>query len=163
MAIGNLHLLEFIQNSPLAQDLTPPDCEILEKIMGIRRISVGDTVIREGETDHTLYVVAEGQVKVTEAAAKGDKLVLHILKPGDLCGEMGFVDGAPHSATLIAEQDTTLLSLEREAFESLIGEHPHVVYHVMRSIVRMGHVVLKRMNLHHLEMNNYITQSRGIY
>jgi CRP-like cAMP-binding protein len=76
---------------------------------------------------------------------------------------MGFVDGAPHSATLLAERETLLLSLERAALESLIDTHPYVVYHVMRAIVRLGHAVLKRMNQSHLEMNNYITQTRGRY
>ncbi|OBS08292.1 Crp/Fnr family transcriptional regulator [Acidihalobacter prosperus] len=163
MVPENMHLLDFIKDSPLAQDLTAGDCEVLENIMGLRRLEAGGVLIREGETDQTVYLVAQGRVKVVQEAAMGEPLLLHVMGPGGLCGEMGFVDGAPHSATLIAEQDTVLLSLERAPFESLIETHPHVVYHVMRAIVRLGHAVLKRMNQQHLEMNNYITQTHGRY
>ncbi|WP_197495785.1 cyclic nucleotide-binding domain-containing protein [Acidihalobacter yilgarnensis] len=163
MVPENMHLLEFIKDSPLSQDLTATDCEVLENIMGLRHLDAGEVVIREGETDQTVYLVAQGRVRVVQEAAVGEPLLLHVLGPGGLCGEMGFVDGAPHSATLIAEHDSVLLSLERASFESLIETHPHVVYHVMRAIIRLGHAVLKRMNQHHLEMNNYITQTRGRY
>lgn len=163
MVPENMHLLEFIKGSPLTQDLTPSDCEVLEPIMDLRHVGEGDVVIREGETDHTLYVVAEGRIRVVQEVARGEPLLLHVMGSGGLCGEMGFVDGAPHSATLIAERDSVLLSLERSALESLLQTHPHVVYHVMRAIVRLGHQVLKRMNQNHLEMNNYITQTGGRY
>lgn len=163
MASDNLHLIEFIQDSPLAKDLTASDCKVLEDIMALRRLHAGEVLLREGETDHTLYVVAQGEVKVMHETGFGEPVVLHLHGPGALCGEMGFVDGAPHSATLIAERDTLLISLERTGLESLIETHPYVVYHVMRAIVRLGHAVLKRMNQNHLEMNNYITQSGGRY
>ncbi|MEJ2633426.1 MAG: cyclic nucleotide-binding domain-containing protein [Acidihalobacter sp.] len=155
-------LLDLIKNSPLSQDLNERDCGFLEEVMCTRTLGKDEVLLREGETDYMLHFVVSGRLAVTKDAA-GESVTLHIMGPGGLAGEMGFVDGAPHSASLIALEEVTVLCLEREAFEKLVPEHPNLTYHFMRAIVRLGHTTLKRMNMQFVEMNNYITKTHGRY
>ncbi len=159
---SNLHLLDHIQNSPLAQDLTERDCGFLEQVMCIKHLDKREVLLEEGHVDDTLYIIAAGHVEVTKFSG-GDNMILHVMGPGSLAGEMGFVDSAPHSATLITEEPTTVLCLKRDDFEKLVPEHPNMTYHVMRAIIRLGHTTLKRMNNQYVEMNNYITKTHGRY
>lgn len=159
---STLHLLDHIKNSPLAQDLTERDCGFLEEVMTSQHLDKGTVLLREGEVDDTLYIISAGHVEVTKLTG-GENVVLHVMGPGSLAGEMGFVDSAPHSATLITEEPTTVLCLKRADFEKLVPHHPNMTYHVMRAIIRLGHTTLKRMNNQYVEMNNYITKTHGRY
>ncbi|APZ43878.1 Crp/Fnr family transcriptional regulator [Acidihalobacter ferrooxydans] len=158
----NKKLIDQIRNSPLAQDLTERDCGFLEQVMEQRMLGKDEYLLREGETDDTLHIIVSGRLAVTKDAA-GESITLHVMGAGSLAGEMGFVDGAAHSASIVAQEPTVVISLKREDFEKLVPEHPNLVYHFMRAIVRLGHATLKRMNLQYVEMSNYITQTHGRY
>jgi CRP-like cAMP-binding protein len=86
-----------------------------------------------------------------------------VLKTGDLAGELGFIDGQPHSASLRSIGPTEIFILERSQFESLLESHPKVIYAVMRTILRTVHAILRRMNLQYIELSNYITKQHGRY
>jgi CRP/FNR family cyclic AMP-dependent transcriptional regulator len=156
------HLLDYIKSSPLAQDLTERDCGFLETVMTRRTLEKDQYLFREGEDSDTLYLVVSGRLAVTKDVP-GESVVLHVLGPGMLTGEMGFVDGTKHIANIVALEPTTVLSLRREAFETLVPEHPNMTYHVMRAIIRLVHSTLKRMNMQYIEMSNYITKTHGRY
>jgi len=157
------NICEMVRRSPLAQDLGEAGCQILSDIATIHVLNDSDILFEEGHTDNTVHIIAEGKLAVTKTTGAGESTILHVLQGGDLAGEMAFIDGTPHSATLKAIGDTAVISLEREAFERLLGDHPQVVYAVMRTIVRTVHNTLRRMNAQYVEMANYITRSHGRY
>ena len=98
-----------------------------------------------------------------EHLLRGDETTLHVLHPGDLAGELGFIDGTAHSAGVRALTPAQVVTLERSKFESLIESHPKVLYDVMRVIIRRVHATLRRMNFQYVEMTNYITKTLGRY
>ena len=65
-------------------------------------------LVQEGATDDTLYVITSGRLAVTRAVGGAQDVTLHVLRAGDLAGQMGFVDGRPHSATLRAVGEPTV-------------------------------------------------------
>jgi CRP/FNR family cyclic AMP-dependent transcriptional regulator len=159
----NEPLKEMIRNAPLAIELTDEQCAVLAEIVTIRRLHNDETLIREGKIDNSLHVVVRGMLAVVKAAGGGEGLTLHILKAGDLAGELGFVDGMEHSATLRAIGETEVFTLQRERLESLLEEHPMIVYRVMRGIIRSVHSIVRRMNAQYVELTNYITKQHGRY
>jgi len=100
-------------------------------------------------------------VAVTRDLGKGEYITIHVLHTGDMAGEMGFVSGRPHSATLRSLGQTQVCSFERAAFEDLLPEHPWMVYRVMQNIVEVGHDILRRMNAQYVELTKYVTRSHG--
>jgi CRP-like cAMP-binding protein len=93
----------------------------------------------------------------------GDFATTHVLRTGDLAGELGFVSGLPHSTTLRSLGQTQICTLERERFETLLETEPHLVYQVMRNIVRATYDILRRMNTEYVELHKYVTRHHGIY
>lgn len=154
---------ELIQHSALISDLTPEQCDELSKITTVRELTNGEILIDEGERDETLHIVGMGALSVERKAYGGAKVMLHVLKVGDLAGEMGFVDGAEHTATLSAMGETVVVSLRRQDLESILPDSPQLVYGVMRGIIRTAHRILREMNLQHVELTNYITKTHGRY
>ena len=153
----------FILGSVLGKDLTGDECAMFKDLGEIRDLEDGEVLIEEGKVDHRLHLVIDGNVAVTRKTTGEDWVVLHILRKGELAGELGFIDGQEHSATLRAIGPARVFSLERNRFESLLESNPLLVYRVMRAIIRGVHNTLRRMNVQQMEMTNYITRQHGRY
>lgn len=153
----------FILGSVLGKDLTGDECAMFKDLGEIRDLEDGEVLIEEGKVDNRLHLVIDGNVAVTRKTTGEDWVVLHILRKGELAGELGFIDGQEHSATLRAIGPARVFSLERNRFESLLESNPLLVYRVMRAIIRGVHNTLRRMNVQQMEMTNYITRQHGRY
>jgi MFS family permease len=92
----------------------------------VRPVRAGEVVIREGEPPDRFYVIADGSFAVTQAGPGGAEQRLRTLGPDGIFGEIGLLTGRPRSATVAAETDGTLLSLEGPEFLELVGSGPGV-------------------------------------
>ena len=110
-------------------ELSAADAREVVSYMRPERIKAGEVVIREGESTRNDFValVLDGEVTVENSvAAAHDSMVVSILGPGSLIGEMGIIDGGPRSATCTASTDLALAVLTREALARLMDTHPSV-------------------------------------
>jgi CRP/FNR family transcriptional regulator, cyclic AMP receptor protein len=152
-----------LRASPLASELSDEECARLADILSVRSLADGELLIEEGKVDHSLHGVIKGALAVGKMAGGGDWVTLHLLHEGDIAGELGFIDGLSHSASLRAVGDTEVFTIERERFDALLLAEPALIYKVMRAIVRVVHAILRRMNVQHIELTNYITKQHGRY
>ena len=152
-------ILQALRNSSLSDELRDSEIDALSNLIVVRNYKAGEAIIKPGDDTlkDTLLILGNGEVEAT-ATAGGEKVTLHLLKPGDLAGIIGFVGGSSMqiSATVEAKTDSQVLLLDRARFESLINTQPAVVYYVMRGIVRHVHGIVRRMNRQSVEMSNYI-------
>lgn len=154
---------DVVARCPLGAELGQEDCRTLAGAMTTRRLADGEVLLEEGHVDDTLHVLISGALAVTRNTAGGTWVTLQLLRQGDIAGEMGFLDGKEHIASLRATGTTEIYSLRRSALESLLEAHPQLIYRVMRAIVRTVHAILLRMNLEYVELTNYITKQHGRY
>ena len=156
-------IIEKIRGSRLAQDLNDDECVVLAEITNVRNLDDDEVLIEEGAVDDALYVILNGKIGVTKHTAGDEECTLHVLKADEFAGQMGFVDGREHTATLKALGGAEVLVLKRGDLESRLESNPGLVYHVMRSVVRSGHDILRRMNNQYVELTNYISKTHGRY
>ncbi len=90
----------------------------------------GEVLIREGDTDDSLYILTSGGARV-EAQGK----VLNHLGPGETAGELALLTGDPRTATVIAVEPTLCAKLSRPEFERLARIHPEAAER-MREVMR---------------------------
>ena len=114
------------------------------------------SVFEEGQDGHTLYLIKSGEVKVTKKDPEGTEQVLALLKDGDIFGEMSFIDGRPHSATVTAVHSTRILQLEKGKFDELVDSHPKAAYKIMKTIVVQVDAIVRRMNTQYVDMLSYM-------
>lgn len=77
-------------------------------------VAAGETIVREGETPDALFIVDEGSLSVLRRGEDGREHLLAELGPGEFAGEMGFLDGAPRSASLRADVPTRLTRISAD-------------------------------------------------
>lgn len=152
-----------LKTSPLARELTDAEVAVLAGLINVRDFADGEVLVEEGSRDNHLHVVVTGAVSVAKHTPEHGWHVLQLLRPGDLAGELSFMDGDPRYAALVASGATRAFSLEREDLETLLETHPHVVYKAMRAIMRVAHTVQRRLSVQMLEMQNYFLKTGGRY
>lgn len=107
-----------------------------------RKFPAGTTIIRQGETTDTgfMVLVLSGEITVeTLMARRVNPATVTVLGPGSLIGEMALVDGGARSASCIASSDVRCAVLTRDALEALIAEQPTVAAKLMTAVAqRLG-------------------------
>lgn len=161
--MNNSVIVDTLRKAPISTNLTDEQCHVLSNIAELKALSNDEILMEEGHVDNSFHVIASGLLAVTKEAGGGDWLTLHILRPGDLAGELGFIDGRPHTATLRAVGETTVLSFAREQLEEILETHPWIIYRLMQNIVQAVHDIVSRMNNQYVEMTNYIMKRHGRY
>lgn len=152
-----------IQQSSLGRELSLAQCEKLAAVVTACCLEKGMFLLEEGCKDDSIHVITSGELEVVKQVGGGDWVTLQLLRPGDMAGELGFIDGLEHSAAIRALGKAEVFSLARPDLEKLLDEDPHLAYHVMRAIMRTVHGILRRMNLQLVELNNYVTKQHGRY
>jgi CRP-like cAMP-binding protein len=73
-----------------------------------------------------LYIIQKGSVKITKVVNDAEVL-LAVLKPGDIFGEMSLIEDKPRSASAIAYEDTQLLAVNKENFSRMVSSQPQII------------------------------------
>lgn len=152
-----------LRGSALAAELSDAQCRTLAALMAIRELADGEVLVSEGRADNHLYLVLAGALAVVRGAGTPAEVPLFALVPGETAGELSFLDDNLHYASFVARGATRVLGLERAQLESLIEREPHIVYRVMRAIVRRVHQIQQRLSAQAAELSNYIYKQHGRY
>lgn len=107
---------------PLFVGLRPEDLSRIHSLGRRRKTREGEWLFRQGEGAKTMFLLAEGRVRVTQATPTGQQIVLHLVKPGDMfgCSAMLRERQYPGSAEVVAEgcvecfEEAALRMIERD-------------------------------------------------
>jgi CRP/FNR family transcriptional regulator, cyclic AMP receptor protein len=114
---------ELLRSVPIFSELTEADFASLAKVANRRRYPKDSVVFFENEQGDFFFMILEGRIKVTILGDDGREVILSLLGSGDFFGEMALLDNEPRSATAIAVEDTELLSLHRNDFQSVLTDN----------------------------------------
>ncbi len=91
--------------------------------MGERRCVAGDVVIKEGDEGDNLYVVETGTLTCTKVfKGNTEPTKLKVFQPGEAFGELALLYNAPRAATITADGDCLLWSLDRNTFNHIVKD-----------------------------------------
>lgn len=154
---------KIVRNSTVGTELTEDKAKLLAEKLGVRRLKDGDLLVKEGESDQTLFILATGKLAVTSRDAEGVEQAVYTMKEGECAGTRAFVEQSPRKATLRSVGDSTVYTLSPADFESLLDVEPRLAFMVMRALFRVTHANLSRMNQESRELANYISKTQGRY
>ncbi|MBK8597013.1 MAG: cyclic nucleotide-binding domain-containing protein [Holophagales bacterium] len=111
---------------PLLKDIPPFLFELVLEKINLRTLAQGETLFAEGDEGSSLSFVAAGELVVSAKGDGGVPVLLGLLGPGDVAGEISFLSGVPRTATVAARTRADLLELDRNALTPLVKKHRHV-------------------------------------
>jgi CRP-like cAMP-binding protein len=101
-----------------------------------RSFKKGDYLVRQGDEGVGMFIIVSGRVKVVKETQGGESFDIASHGPGEFIGEMSVLDGAPRSASVVAQEDTTCLVLVSWDFRAFLKTHPVVALEILPVVVR---------------------------
>ena len=147
---------KLLRDSPFFADLSDKELGVVAMVTDKKSFKVGETIFKESEDGQSIYIIKSGEVKACKTAPDGELFTLTVMKDGDIFGEMSFLDGRPRSATIVAISDLDTFVIEKPDFETMVDEHPRIIYKLLRNIVFTIHSIVRGMNTRYIEMVNYM-------
>jgi small-conductance mechanosensitive channel len=122
------------------------DClDHLAQASHTRLYGAGETVIRQGEAGHELFVVQRGEVIVSLERAGESAVELARLGPGQFFGEMSLLTGEPRTATARAQTECELVVVDKSALACVLSGHPDLAERVSSTVAsRRADLAVKR-------------------
>jgi CRP/FNR family cyclic AMP-dependent transcriptional regulator len=116
---------------PLFAGFSKRDLNRLAEETDVVAFTPGSTIVEEGLLGETMFVVLSGEAKVVQGKRR-----LGTVRPGDFFGEVALLDGAPRSASVVAETPLEAIRLYRRTLFKMLEAEPQLALKILDSLVR---------------------------
>jgi small-conductance mechanosensitive channel/CRP-like cAMP-binding protein len=123
------HRIAVLRNIELFSSFTEAERRSIAAHLVHAPFLAGETVTRQGDVAHWLYLVATGDVQVILETADGERRPLDTIHGGgatSFFGEMGMLTGEPRTASVVALTDCDCYRLDKEGFAHILGSRPAI-------------------------------------
>jgi len=111
--------------------------------LALRNYEPGITIFNRDDRGATLYIIRNGQVKISAPSPEGEEVILAMMTDGDFFGELSILDLKPRSATATAMETTSAYTLDREDFLDVVRAEPELAIETLAALSER----LRRTNL----------------
>ena len=126
-----------LRQSALFQDLDNGELARVAEVCREQSFSSGTFIFREGEPGNRLYLITQGEVRISRNVPGSGEEALAVLKPGACFGEMAIFDRSERSTDAIANTDVNCITIARPDFELLLDFNRDIAYKVLWAVVRL--------------------------
>jgi len=110
----------------LFSDLVEGESRSLGMRLHLKHFASGETIFRMGDAGETMMAVLSGTIKVSVSSQDGNEIILAILHPNDIIGEIAILDGRERTADATALTDAHLAILDRRDVIAFFDAHPRM-------------------------------------
>lgn len=121
--------MSVLKHIELFSSFTEAECRAIAEHLIYAPFLAGETVTRQGDVAHWLYLLATGDVEIVFHTPSGERRPLGKIQggaSGGFFGEMGMLTGEPRSASVIALTDVDCYRLDKEGFEQILKARPAI-------------------------------------
>jgi len=139
-------ITELLRNVSIFRDLDSGELARVAEVCREQEFVSGEYIFHEGESGNRLYLIVEGEVRISREVPGSGEEALAVLKPGSLFGEMAVFDRSERSTDAISHGGTKVITIVRSDFELLLDFNRDVAYKVLWSVVRLQSGRLRSTN-----------------
>ncbi len=111
---------------PLFRYFTAEERKRIERLGKMRRLLEGDYLIKAGDNDSTVYTVEEGHLHIL-GVRDGKPSIVATVGPGDVLGEVSFVDDSPRTASVKADEETLVRAWDHKTLGEALAFEPQLL------------------------------------
>jgi CRP/FNR family transcriptional regulator, cyclic AMP receptor protein len=126
----------FLKDIQLFMPMDDAERAAVAEIMDEVTFKEGQQLFHERDQGGICYIIRSGRIELSVTDEGREKLVLDVLEPGELCGELSLLDGGNRSTTAIALTDVEALVLERPEFVSFLRKQPDASLDVLSALAK---------------------------
>jgi CRP-like cAMP-binding protein len=125
-----------IKGCALFEALDPQDLAQLVDSSSIMKISRNLQLFEQGELAKALFLIVDGQIKLTRLAPDGNEAVVHIFGPGEVFAEAAMFMGGCYPVTATAISDARLIAISSERLRQQVQVKPAIAFAMLASMAQ---------------------------
>src|ERR1044071_781077 len=129
--------VEMLAGIEFFEMLEEDDRIALADVVDYEKLDAGHILFQTGEPGDALYIVRTGEIELYIKDTAGQKIVLNVVRPGEMFGELSLLDSGPRSATATALTETELLVLDRDDLLLLFQKKTDAALHMLAAMSSM--------------------------
>ncbi len=134
----------FLLNLPLFDTFNMEELDVLSKHMSYVHLKMGEYLFVEGDKGSFMGFVVRGVLEVIKKSDTGENIIIARLTKGSSIGEMALIDKSTRSATVIAKQPSTLVTLTDKGFDLLAEKSPALGMKLIQKTARLLSLNMRR-------------------
>jgi len=153
---------ELLRDIPLFQTMDDNERAAVAALTDEAHFAAGERLFHEHDMGGVCYVVRSGRVELSVLDESGQKLVVDVVEPGELFGELSLFDGGNRSAGAVAITEVDALVLERDEFLAFLRRTPDAALDILASLtkrIRRADSLLK----HRVQNPNELIEERETF
>jgi CRP/FNR family cyclic AMP-dependent transcriptional regulator len=135
----------FLRRIALFHDLDLGDLAILNRLMRRQELPAGVRLMALDTQGDSAYVIRHGAVKVHVELEDGRDVIVAILGPGEIVGEMSIVDRETRSGSVATLEDSVLFWIDREELQSCLRTMPKLALNLTEILSRRLRIANERI------------------
>ena len=139
-------VIELLRQVSIFHELDDGELARVAEVCREQEYVSGEYIFREGEAGNRLYLIVEGDVRISRVVPGSGEEALAVLKAGAMFGEMSVFDRSERSTDAISNGGTKCISIARSDFELLLDFNRDLAYKVLWAVVRMLSARLRSTN-----------------
>jgi CRP/FNR family cyclic AMP-dependent transcriptional regulator len=114
--------------------LSPDALKDLDAVKYVSAYPQGAMLFMEKQASRGVYVLCEGELKLSVSSSEGKTLILRIAKPGDVLGLTATLSGKPYEVTAEVLRPCQVAFIRRDAFLRFLVQHPEAYQAVISQL-----------------------------
>ena len=124
--------VEALSEAPLLSELSSADTAAFRAHVRAMLLGRGDRLYAQGESGDSLYVVIAGKLKLTRRSTDGREVLVRVIGPGEMFGELAMFDPTYRTATATALTDSRLAMIAHDDLAAILADRPSVALLMLR-------------------------------
>jgi CRP/FNR family transcriptional regulator, cyclic AMP receptor protein len=120
----------------LFSDLVESESRSLGMRLRLKDFGPGETIFRMGDPGEAIMAVLSGSIKVSVSSMDGKEIILAILHPNDIIGEIAILDGRERTADAVALTETHVAIIDRRDVMAFFDAHPRMWQRIVDVLCR---------------------------
>ena len=112
---------------PLFAIFNQDEFNVFTKAMNVHPLPGVMPIVEQNDSDKSVYLIANGSVKVYTTLLSGERVDLATLGSGDFFGEISFLTGKPRTATVETAEDSVILEVTEEKLREIVSQRPRIL------------------------------------
>jgi CRP-like cAMP-binding protein len=125
-----------LQAMPILSSLSQRDWEKVKHLFIEKHFGKDDYIFFEGDPSSWLGVVLDGRVKMIKHSEAGKDVVLDVISPGEMLGEVAAFNGESYPFTAQAMEPTVVATIHQDDYLRLLNQYPALALRVIEELGR---------------------------
>ena len=129
-----MEISDLLARNFLFRNLDPDVIERISALGTTVELAGNQVLFLKGDEGDALYGVLDGRIRISSGDADGKEIILNIIDPGDIFGEIALLDGKPRTADASAMAASQLFRVQRSDFLGLMAAEPRLTQHLLEMV-----------------------------